>query len=192
MNPYAGVVRRLGRTRAFSRLAAHVLPPIDARFAGRRRSATSLGTGFPLCYLTTTGRRTGESRTVPLLYVADGDRIVLIASNWGGRRHPAWALNLDAAPEARVTVNGVERRYRARRATPDERQRHWLEAVEVWPGYDDYRARAGRAGREIRVFVLEPVGRSGGAECLTAVDPRECDTVLVPSQTPAHPRGHRG
>ena len=154
MKPYADVVRRLGRTRAFSWVASRVLPPIDARFVGRRRSATSLGTGFPLCYLTTTGRRTGEPRTVPLLHVADGDRIVLIASNWGGKKHPAWALNLDAAPEARVTVRGVERPHRARRATPDERRRYWNEAVKVWPGYDDYRA---GAGREICVFVLDPV-----------------------------------
>ena len=152
MNPYAGVVRRLGRTRAFAWLAARVLPPIDVRFSRRGRSLTSLGTDFPLCYLTTTGRRTGEPRTVPLLHVSDGDRIVLIASNWGRRRHPAWSLNLDAAPEARVAVNGIERRYRARRATREERERYWREAVRIWPGYDDYRA---RAGREIRVFVLD-------------------------------------
>ena len=96
MNPYAGSVRALGRTRAFAWLFSRVLPPIDARFARRRRSLTSLGTDFPLCYLTTTGRRTGEARTVPLLYVADGERVVLIASNWGQPNHPAWALNLDA------------------------------------------------------------------------------------------------
>ena len=153
MNPYARVVRRLGRTRAFSWLAARVLPPIDGRFSRRRWSLASLGTDFPLCYLTTTGRHSGEPRTVPLLHVADGDRIVVIASNWGRRRHPAWALNLDAEPEARVAVRGVERTYRARRATPDEWEHYWPSAVEVWPGYDDYRA---RAGREIRMFVLDP------------------------------------
>jgi deazaflavin-dependent oxidoreductase (nitroreductase family) len=131
-----------------------VLPPIDARFSRRRRSLTSFGTTFPLCYLTTTGRRTGESRTVPLLHVSDGDRIVLIASNWGRRRHPSWSLNLDADPAARLTVNGVERRFRARRATPDEYETYWRAAVDVWPGYDDYVA---RAGREIRMFVLDPV-----------------------------------
>lgn len=154
MNPYAEAVRALGRTRTFAWAFSRVAPPIDARLSHRRRSLTSLGTGLPLCYLTTTGRRTGEERTVPLLHVADGDRVVVIASNWGRRSHPGWALNLDAAGKARVAVNGVERRYRARRATPDERRRYWHEAVGVWPGYDDYRA---RAGREIRVFVLDPV-----------------------------------
>lgn len=153
MNPYAGSVRALGRTRAFAWLFSRVLPPIDARFARRRRSLTSLGTDFPLCYLTTTGRRTGEARTVPLLYVADGERVVLIASNWGQPNHPAWALNLDANHEARVSVDGVQRSYRARRATSDEESRYWREAVAFWPGYDDYRD---RAPREIRVFVLDP------------------------------------
>ena len=146
---------------------------------------------LPLCYLTTTGRRTGESRTVPLLHVADGDRIVLIASNWGGRRHPAWALNLDAAPEARVTVNGVERCTPCAASDPGraaallDRGRGDLARLRRLPS-------PGRpGGREIRVFVLEPSEREAD-RCLTAVDPRECDTVLVPSQTPTHPRGHRG
>lgn len=153
MNLYARAVRRLGRHRPVAWALSHVLPPIDTLFARRRRSLTSLGTGFPLCYLTTTGRRTGEPRRVPLLHVADGERIVVIASNWGRRRDPAWALNLEADPAARVSIDGVERSYRARRATPGERSRYWADAIRVWPGYDDYRA---RAGREIRVFVLEP------------------------------------
>ncbi len=156
MNPYAGSVRALGRTRAFAWIASRALPRVDARFVRRRRSLTSFGTGFPLCYLTTTGRRSGEPRTVPLLHLADGDRIVLIASNWGRRRHPAWALNLEAHPEARVAVDGVERSYRARLATPEEERAYWHDALAVWPAYGDYRA---RAGREIRMFVLEPERR---------------------------------
>jgi deazaflavin-dependent oxidoreductase (nitroreductase family) len=153
---YAGVVRRLGRHRAVARGLSLVLPPIDGLFVRRRRSLTSLGTGFPLCYLTTTGRRTGDPRTVPLLHVADGDRVVLIASNWGRRHHPAWALNLDANGQASVTVDGVARACTARRATPDEYTRYWAAAARIWPGYEDYRA---RAGREIRMFVLEPLER---------------------------------
>ena len=88
-----------------------------------------------------------------LLHVADGERVVLIASNWGRQNHPAWALNLDANHEARVAVDGVERLYRARRATPEEESRYWRDAVAFWPGYDDYR---GRARRETRMFALEP------------------------------------
>lgn len=155
MNLYARAVRRLGRHRAVAWTLSHVLPPIDALFVRRNRSLTSFGTGFPLCFLTTTGRRSGRARTVPLLHVVDGERIVVIASNWGRRHDPAWALNLEADPAARVSIDGAERGYRARRATAEERSRYWAEAVRVWPGYDDYGA---RAGREIRVFVLEPAG----------------------------------
>lgn len=153
MNPYRSLVQALGTTRGFTWVAARVLPPLDARFAGRRRSITSLGTGFPLCYLTTVGRRTGEPRTVPLLYVADGERVVLFASNWGRPRHPAWALNLEAAPLAEVTIEGVPRELRARRATAEEEPGYWSQAQGMYPGYEGYRR---RAGREIRVFVLEP------------------------------------
>jgi F420H(2)-dependent quinone reductase len=153
VNPYRSLVQTLGRTRGFTWVVARVLPPLDARFAGRRRSVTSLGTGFPLCYLTTTGRRTGERRTVPLLYVADGDRVVLFASNWGKPSHPSWALNLDATPAARISVGGVPREMRARRATAEEEPGYWSQAQSVYAGYEGYRR---RAGREIRVFVLEP------------------------------------
>ncbi len=154
MNPYAAAVRTLGRTRAFGWLGSRVLPALDRPFAHSARSPTSLGTGFPLCYLTVSGRHSGLSRTVPLLHVADGDRIVLIASNWGRGQHPGWALNLDAADEAEITVAGRTRRVRARRATAPERERYWSEAVAFWPGYEGYRR---RAGREIRVYVLDPL-----------------------------------
>ena len=153
MNPYAAVVRTLGRTRAFGWLGSRVLPALDRPFAGSARSPSSLGTGFPLCYLTVRGRRSGLSRTVPLLHVADGDRVVLIASNWGRPRHPDWALNLDAATEAEITVAGRARRMQVRRATGEERERYWSAAISLWPGYEGYRR---RAGREIRVYVLDP------------------------------------
>jgi deazaflavin-dependent oxidoreductase (nitroreductase family) len=159
VNPYAAAVRRLGRYRAAVWALSRIVPPVDGLLVGRRRSLTSLGTGFPLCYLTTTGRRSGLPRSVPLLHVADGERVVLIASNWGRRRGPAWALNLEADPAARVSVEGVERGYTARAATSEERSRYWAEAVRVWPGYEDYRA---RSGRELRVFVLEPEAEPRG------------------------------
>lgn len=153
MNPYAAFVRALGRTRTFAWVASRVLPPIDARFVGRRRSPATVGTDFPLCYLTVRGRRTGEERTVPLLYVADGGRVVLIASNWGKKNHPAWSLNLDHAAEATVTIRGVARTMVPRRANAAEHERYWADALRFWPGYEGYRR---RAGREIRMFVLEP------------------------------------
>jgi deazaflavin-dependent oxidoreductase (nitroreductase family) len=129
-----------------------VLPPIDSRF--HERPLTTLGTDFPLCYLTVRGRRSGEPRTVPLLHVRDGERVVLIASNWGQRHHPAWALNLEAARAATIALPGeAPIEMTSRRATPEEVERYWVDAVRFWPGYDGYRR---RAGREIKVFVLDP------------------------------------
>lgn len=154
MQAYSALVRALGRTRAFAWVGSRALHRLDAPFAGRQRSPTTLGTDFPLCYLTVPGRKTGVPRTVPLLHVADGERVVLIASNWGRPRHPSWALNLAAASEATVTVAGGSTRMVARRATAEEFARYWAEALRFWPGYDDYRA---RAGREIRMFVLDPL-----------------------------------
>ncbi len=155
MNPYAGALQTLGRTRGFAWIGARVLHRLDRPFRGRRRSVTSFGTGFPLCYLAVRGRRSGEERVVPLLYVADGDGVVLIASNWGARRDPAWALNLEAATEATVTVDGESRTLSPRRASGEELDGYWTAAFEFWPGYAGYRR---RAGREIPIFVLEPLG----------------------------------
>jgi deazaflavin-dependent oxidoreductase (nitroreductase family) len=113
---------------------------------------TSFGTGFPLLYLTTTGRRTGEQRTVPLLYVEDRDRLVVFASNWGKPRHPAWSTNLDADGRATVAIDGQVRRVVARRATESEAARLWPAAETIYPGYATYRR---RAGRTVRVYLLE-------------------------------------
>ena len=159
MNPYAGAVRALGHTRAFAWVMGPSLRRVDLLFKDRPRSVTSFGTDFPLCYLTVRGRRSGEERTVPLLYVADGERVVLIGSNWGKRRHPQWALNLAAAKHATVTIDGVARAMRSRDATAEERSRFWADALAFWPAYESY---SRRAGRELRMFVLEPVAYGAG------------------------------
>jgi deazaflavin-dependent oxidoreductase (nitroreductase family) len=148
------VLQAAGRTRVFARVIRPVLPRVDARFVHRRRTLTSLGTGLPVLYLTATGRKSGESRTVALLYArADGDGLVVAASNWGRRQHPAWSANLGADPDITVTIDGVARPMRARRATAEELDRYWPRLMAIWPGYEGYRR---RARREIRVFVLEP------------------------------------
>ena len=143
----------MGRSAAFAAVARRALPPVDRRFKGRRRTAASFGTGLPVCYLTTRGRRSGESRTSPLLYLADGDAAIVAESNWGQRTRPAWALNLDASPVAELEIHGEGRPVAARRATPQEEARYWPELLEIWPGWDGYRR---RAGRPIALYVLEP------------------------------------
>ena len=103
--------------------------------------------------LTTTGARTGNKRVQPLLYTMDGERYVLIASNGGAPRHPAWFLNLRAHPLAEVQVGGRVVRVRAREAKQEERERLWQQMAAVWPLYNGYQH---RADRQIPVVLLEP------------------------------------
>lgn len=103
--------------------------------------------------LTTTGRTSGEPRTTILNYVADGDRLILIASNGGDDREPQWYRNLKANPEVTVQVGGETRRMRAATGTPEEKARYWPMMTAAYPGYDKYQT---RTEREIPVVVLDP------------------------------------
>ena len=108
----------------------------------------------PVLLLTTVGRRSGQPRTAPVVYLADGERLIVIGSNAGHTRAPAWSLNLEANPVAYVELRGGERRnVLARIAAGEERAELWLKVNEMYSGFDDYSA---RTTREIRLFVLEP------------------------------------
>jgi deazaflavin-dependent oxidoreductase (nitroreductase family) len=122
------------------------------RATGGRLGAKFPG-GAPVGLLTTTGRRSGEPRTTPLIYLADGERIVIVASQGGLPRHPLWYENLVAQPEVRFRTPGGERRYRARTANPAEKAALWPRLVAIYRDYDDYQK---RTEREIPVVVLEP------------------------------------
>ncbi|HEX6499472.1 MAG TPA: nitroreductase/quinone reductase family protein [Micromonosporaceae bacterium] len=147
------IVQRLGHARWFAR-AGRLLVPAD-RFVGRVTGGRVVALGLvPSLLLTTTGRRSGQPRTTPLLYVRDGDAFVVAGSNWGQPNHPAWALNLLAEPTATVTVDGARIPVHARAVAGAERERLWSLLVATWPAYRTYAARA--AGRDIHVFRLEP------------------------------------
>jgi deazaflavin-dependent oxidoreductase (nitroreductase family) len=103
--------------------------------------------------LTTTGRRTGRPHTVPLLYLGEGDTLVVIASYGGRDRHPAWYLNLVATPEVEVQVRKGRFRARARTAGPEERSSWWPRVVAA---YGDYAVYQTRTDRMIPVVLLEP------------------------------------
>jgi deazaflavin-dependent oxidoreductase (nitroreductase family) len=107
-----------------------------------------------MCLLTTTGRRSGRQHTVPLLYLQDSRRLVVIAS-WGGRdRHPEWHLNLLANPAGTVQVLGDRWPVSARTADPNERAVWWPRALAAYDGYAVYES---RTDREIPVMFLDPV-----------------------------------
>jgi deazaflavin-dependent oxidoreductase (nitroreductase family) len=100
------------------------------------------------------GAKSGTKRTSPLLYVKDGDDVVVIASKGGYPKHPAWYHNLMANPDTTVQVGSERRSVHARVAGPEERERLWAIAVKAYRGYDDYQARS--KGREIPLVILEP------------------------------------
>jgi len=109
--------------------------------------------GSPVLLLTTTGRKSGQQRTAPVVYLADGERQVVIGSNAGHSKTPAWSLNLKANPEAEVEIGRKRRPVRARVAEGEERAELWRRINQQYSGFDDYEA---RTDREIAVFVLEP------------------------------------
>ena len=107
----------------------------------------------PVLLLTTVGRRSGQPRTAPVVYLADGERLIVIGSNAGHERAPAWSLNLEANPLAEVELRSERRQVRARVAEGEERAELWRKVNEMYGGFDEYSA---RTAREIRLFVLEP------------------------------------
>lgn len=155
-NPWNSVIQRVGRQKWFATALKGVAPHID-RFLGRvtgGRVFMLTGTGLPTLLLTTTGRKSGQERTVPLLYTEHAGAYLVVASNWGQQHHPAWALNLLADPRATATVRGKAKAVRARVLQGEERELVWRTVLtKTWPGYDDY---AERARRDVNVFALEP------------------------------------
>ena len=107
----------------------------------------------PVLLLTTTGRKTGRKRTTPLLYIRDGNRLVIVASNSGRRMDPSWWRNLKHNPIATVQVKDVKQTIYAQRALGSEKERLWQMMTSVYPAYDDYQK---RTDRQIPVVVLKP------------------------------------
>ena len=116
----------------------------------------SISVGQPVLLLTARGAKSGAPRPAPLLYMLDGDRIILIASNAGNKKHPSWYHNVKAHPDVEVKAKGRSGRYRAREVEGEERERCWEIANDFYAGYDVYQERAG--GRRIPVIVLERGG----------------------------------
>jgi len=131
------------------------------RFAGAvtralyRRSGGKVGgsmRGAPVLLLTTTGRKSGKPRTVPLLYLRAGNALAVVASEGGAPRHPAWFFNLQAEPGVEIELGRTRERRRAREATDDERATLWPRLVELYPPYESYQR---KTTRTIPVVLLE-------------------------------------
>ena len=137
----------------FARTLHHIDRPVHRLTRGRYTFA-SLLSGIPVVMLTTTGAKSGQPRTVPVLGLPAQGGVAIIASNYGQYHHPAWYHNLRAHPDAEVVIDGVHRRVRAVEADDERRAQIWQQGLRIYPGFDQYERRA--AHRRITVFVLEP------------------------------------
>ncbi len=111
------------------------------------------GSELPTMLLTTTGRKTGKERTVPLNYVRDGSNVIAVCENFGLDTASSWPYNLLADPRARLEIKGTAADYLARPATEEEVDRNMPKLIAMWPAHDTYAKRSGTR----KVFVFEPV-----------------------------------
>ncbi|HET8987683.1 MAG TPA: nitroreductase family deazaflavin-dependent oxidoreductase [Humibacillus sp.] len=156
-NAFQRALRRLIASRPGAWVSKRVLHRLDLaahRIAPHRTPPSQWLGGAPIGLLTTTGARSGQPRTVPLMLAPLDDGWGVIASHFGSVRPPAWYFNLRAHPEATLEVDGIVHRVRAEQVQGADRERVLEAALAFYSGYTDYEARAG--GRDLGFFVLRP------------------------------------
>lgn len=153
---------RIGSHPAAVWLVKHVVSPLDRVVVrvSRGRFPPPSARVVPSLLLTTVGRRSGRERTVPLVYVRDGDRLVVANARPEGERRNPWVLNLRAAGGGRVRIGGRTTDVDAREAAGEEIERLWPLLVEAWPAFREHYAATG----DRTVFVLEPRPPPAGAQ----------------------------
>jgi deazaflavin-dependent oxidoreductase (nitroreductase family) len=163
-------VAPLARFRA-GRAVQNGFTAVHTALARRFGLARRIG-DVPILLLTTKGRRSGEMRTVPVMYVP-GEEPVLVASNGGSPSHPSWYLNLQADPRASIEIEGRREEVVARTVSGAERESLWRQAVAIYPAYASYQR---RADRRLPVVVLrrrvregQPAGGAGAAPVRAAI-----------------------
>jgi F420H(2)-dependent quinone reductase len=157
LTAYEQAIERIAGSRAGAWEFLHVVSAVDRRLLALTGGRVSVAVGAPVGLLETTGARTGRRRRTPLLYLTDGRDVVIVASNGGGDRDPAWLHNARARDDVRLlTREHGWRTFRARVAAGAERARRWTLATDLFAGYLAYQA---RTAREIPVVVLEEAQR---------------------------------
>ena len=146
----------LASLKPVSAVLKYCMPVLDRPLMRLSRGRFSLTYGLPTLLLTTTGRKSGEARSAPLLYIQHGNDMALIGTSFGSTRHPAWYLNLMAEPQASVLLDGENVAVTAREATPEERREIWLKATRLYGGFEKYKTRVG--DREIPILILTRTG----------------------------------
>jgi deazaflavin-dependent oxidoreductase (nitroreductase family) len=154
--PLTRVMRRLGRTAAFSKAYSKIGPVIDPKIRdlkdGRVMAAVY---GLPILALHSVGAKSGQPRVSPLVYVRDGADVMLIGTNFGQPKHPGWTANLLAHPDAEVVIGPVRLAVHAALVDDGTWARQFPHFVAVYPGYANYLGR--REGLTPRMFRLTPV-----------------------------------
>jgi deazaflavin-dependent oxidoreductase (nitroreductase family) len=110
--------------------------------------------GAPIVLLTTTGRKSGKARTCPLIYLRDGERLILVASKGGHPHHPAWYMNLCSQPLVDVQLGEQQLKMRAVTGTPEQKAKYWQRLCAIYPPYQSYQ---NRTDRDIPVVILQPI-----------------------------------
>jgi len=154
LTAYEATVERFVTTRPGAWAFVHLASPVDRRLVALTGARLSLAPRAPVGLLETTGARSGRPRHTALLYLADGPAVLLVASNGGRARHPAWLHNMRAEPVVRfLSREHGWRAYRARTARPTERERRWPDMLDLYTGYAAYQR---RVTRPIPLVILEP------------------------------------
>jgi deazaflavin-dependent oxidoreductase (nitroreductase family) len=144
----------------YARTLHHVDRAVFA-LSGGRATFSAWAAGLPVVMLETTGARSGQSRTLPVLGFPEGEDLVVVASNYGQNRHPGWYHNLKANPRGKVTVNGVTREVQATVVTDAaERERLFARISRAVIVFAAYRRRTDEVGREIPIVRLRPIAPS--------------------------------
>lgn len=138
--------------KAMSQANVWIYKKTGGRIGGTWRVGSAFPRGVPVCLLVTRGRKSGELRTAPLLYLEDGERVVVVASQGGLPRHPHWYLNLQKEPRVEVQIGPRVHSMRARTATSAERALLWPRLVTLYRDFEDYQS---WTDREIPVVICE-------------------------------------
>jgi len=157
-NWFRRIMRDSGSWPGMWRIYAPTMHHVDRavyRATGGRATFTSWLTGLPIVHLTTIGAKSGVRRMTPLVAIPHGDAFIVIASNFGQQRHPAWYYNLKANPRVSVSFEGRERDMMAHELTGQERDRWYEQGIRIYPGWTSYRERTA-AHRVIPVIELTP------------------------------------
>lgn len=152
-------LRRAFDVDPIGRLLIRFAADLDPLLHGWTRGRFGAQVPMPFASMTTTGARSGQPRTAAVIYFNDGDDLILIASNYGGSRHPAWYHNLRAHPEAQLRRGTAGGDYVAAEVIDEaERERLFALGNRVYPGFAQYRVRTAQSGRRIPIMRLRPLG----------------------------------